>query len=86
MHRFDGGWQLSAMHQLADDVALMSISGNEWLFSMQRTDLRLAKELRLAGQNAELSFVVQNLGQPYQDGDWKFVFRQRALLSLKIGY
>ncbi len=84
MHSFDEGWHLSAMHQLADDVALMSISGNEWLFSMQRTDLRLAKDFRIAGKKAELSLVLQNLGEPYQDGDWKFHFNRGALVSLKF--
>jgi hypothetical protein len=72
------------MHQQVDDVALMSISDNKWLFSMQRTDLRLAQDLRIAGKKAEFAVVVQNLGEPYQDGDWKFRFKQRAMLNLKI--
>jgi iron complex outermembrane receptor protein len=84
MHSFAQGLHLSVMHQQADDVALMSISDNPWLFSMQRTDVRLAQDLRIAGKKAELSFVLQNLGQPYQDGDWKFQFNRRALVSLKF--
>jgi iron complex outermembrane receptor protein len=62
----------------------MSISDNKWLFSSQRTDVRLAKDLLLGGHKAELGVVVQNLGNPYQDGDHKFLFQQRALLTLKI--
>jgi iron complex outermembrane receptor protein len=84
MHRFDAGWHLSLMHQQADDVALMSISDRKWLFSMQRTDLRLAKDLRLGGKKAELALVVQNLEDPYQDGDYQFRFTRRAMLTLKI--
>jgi iron complex outermembrane receptor protein len=84
MHRFDAGWQLSLMHQVADDVALMSISGNPWLFSMQRTDVRLARDFILGGKKAELGVVVQNLGDPYQDGDRKYLFKQRAMLTFKI--
>jgi iron complex outermembrane receptor protein len=84
MHNFAQGLHLSLMHQVADDVALMSISNSPWLFSMQRTDVRLAQELRLAGKKAELSFVVQNLGDAYQDGDWKFRFNRRAMVSLKF--
>ena len=84
MHTFDDGWHLSTMHQQADDMALMSISDSNWLFSMQRTDLRLAKDLRIAGKKAELSFVLQNLGEPYQDGDWKFRFNRRSMIALKI--
>lgn len=84
MHSLDAGWHLSLMHQVADDQALMSISDNKWLYSMQRTDVRLAKDLRLGGRKAELGFVVQNLGNAFQDGDQKFRFRQQALLSLKV--
>ena len=84
MHNVAQGLHLSLMHQVADDVALMSISNSPWLFSMQRTDVRLAQEFRMAGKKAELSFVVQNLGDAYQDGDWKFRFNRRAMVSLKF--
>jgi len=84
MHRFAQGLQLSVMHQQADDVALMSITDNKWLFSMQRTDLRLAQDLMLGNTKAELGLVLQNLGDRYQDGDRKFYFEQRAMLTLKI--
>jgi iron complex outermembrane receptor protein len=84
MHHFAQGFHLSVMHQQADDVALMSISNNPWLFSMQRTDVRLAQDMRIAGKKVELSFVLQNLGEPFQDGDWKFHFNRRAMVSLKF--
>ena len=84
MHRFQSGWHLSVMHQQTDDVALMSISNNPWLFSMQRTDLRLARDLRLGGKKAELGLLVQNQGNAYRDGDYKFSFQQQAMLTLKI--
>ena len=84
MQSFDAGWHLTLMQQVADDVALMSISDNQWLFSMQRTDLRLSRDLQLGGRKAELAVVVQNMGNPYQDGDRKFYFNRRAMLTLKI--
>ncbi|RFO95188.1 hypothetical protein DIC66_19445 [Rhodoferax lacus] len=84
LHSFDTGWHMSLLHSQADDVALMSISDNQWLYGMQRTDLRLAKDFRLAGQKAELGLTVQNLESPYQDGDHKFYFNRRAMLTLKI--
>lgn len=84
MHSYDNGWHVSVMHQQADDVALMSSSTDRTLTSMQRTDLRLAKDLRLGGHKAQLGLVLQNLGDPYQDGDRKFYFQQRALVTLKI--
>ncbi|WP_342619670.1 TonB-dependent receptor [Rhodoferax sp. GW822-FHT02A01] len=84
MHSFDSGLHLSVMHQQADDVALMSISNNPWVFSMQRTDLRLAQDFRLGGSKAELALVVQNLNDPYRDGDQKFYFNRRAFVTLKV--
>jgi iron complex outermembrane receptor protein len=84
MHSFESGLHLSLMHQVSDDMALMSISDRKWLFSMARTDLRVAQDLRLGNNRAELALTVQNLAEPYQDGDWKFLFHHRALLSLKI--
>lgn len=84
MQNLEDGWHLSVMHQQADDVALMSISSNKWLSSMQRTDLRLAKDLLLGGKKAELGLVVQNLDSPFQDGDHKYYFNRQAMLTLKI--
>lgn len=84
MHTLDTGQQLSFLHQTADDVALMSISTNPWLFSMQRTDLRFAQPFRISRYRAELALTLQNMGAPYQDGDWKFYFDRRAMLTLKI--
>jgi iron complex outermembrane receptor protein len=84
MHQFDRGWNLSLMQQVSDDLALMSTSDRRWLFSMKRTDLRLAKEFRLGGAKAELSVTAQNLGDPYEDGDHKFLFNRRTLVTLKI--
>jgi iron complex outermembrane receptor protein len=86
MHNFGQGTHLTLSHQQADDVALMSISDNKWLFSMRRTDLRLAQDFRLGGRRAELALVVQNMDDPYQDGDHKFYFQRQAYLSLKFDY
>ena len=86
MHSLDSGLHLSLMHQQSDELALMSISTNEWLSSMHRTDVRAAQDLRLGGRKAELALTVQNLDQPMQDGDRKFTFLRRALLSLKLDY
>lgn len=49
-----------------------------------RTDVRVAKALRLGGKNAELSFVVQNLGPAYQDFAPDFYFRRQAYLMLRL--
>jgi iron complex outermembrane receptor protein len=86
MHNFGQGTRVTLSHQQADDVAMMSISDNKWLFSMRRTDLRLAQDFRLAGRKAELALVVQNMDNPYEDGDHQFYFQRRAYLSLKFDY
>jgi iron complex outermembrane receptor protein len=86
MHSLPSGLHLSLMHQQADDVALMSISDNPWVFSMQRTDLRVAQDLRLGNSKAEVALVVQNLNDPYRDGDQKFYFNRRAFVTLRVEY
>jgi len=84
MHHFADGWSASLTHQQADDMALLSISDNPWLASMQRTDLRLARQLRLGGKRVELAATVQNMGERYRDGDWKLWFHQRGLLTVSF--
>lgn len=49
-----------------------------------RTDVRIAKALRLGQQRGELSFVVQNLGPTYQDFIPEFEFRRQAFVMLKL--
>ncbi len=84
MHRLDSGLQLSLMHQVSDDMALMSISDRPWLFSMQRTDVRIGQDFRIGNTKAELGLVIQNLNNPFEDGDHKFFFTRRAMLSLRV--
>ena len=84
MHQFDNGVDLSVSHQSAEDFALMSDANRHMLFSMARTDIRLARTFRLAGSRAEVAFTVQNLGDPVRDGDFKFLFERRALLTLRF--
>jgi iron complex outermembrane receptor protein len=50
----------------------------------QRTDVRVAKGMRLGGRRAELSFVVQNLGPAYPDFHPDFLFRRQAFLMLRL--
>lgn len=52
--------------------------------AMSRTDVRLAKALRLGGRTAELSLVVQNLGAAYQDFVPAFRFRSQAWVMLRV--
>lgn len=84
MHDFASGLHLSLMQQASDEMALMSDSGDHALYSMRRTDLRLAQDFLLGGKKTVVALVLQNLGAPYQDGDWKFRFERRAMVTLKI--
>jgi iron complex outermembrane receptor protein len=52
--------------------------------AMSRTDLRLAKKIRLDGHRAELSLVIQNLGPAYQDFRSDFHFRRQAYLMVRF--
>jgi iron complex outermembrane receptor protein len=52
--------------------------------AMSRTDLRLAKAVRLGKQRGEIAFVVQNLGPAYQDFRSDFYFRHQAYLMFRV--
>jgi iron complex outermembrane recepter protein len=84
MHTLPAGLMVSLMHQQSEDIGLMS--GNNQRYAVSRTDVRLAKALRLGKRGAELALTVQNLDQPSRDGDRKFFFDRRAFVSLRVDY
>ncbi len=84
MHSLPKGYAVSLMFQQAEDIGLMS--GNNQRYTLARTDVRIAKAFRLAQHKAELALTVQNLDQPYRDGDRKFFFDRRAFVSLRMDY
>ncbi|WP_296508583.1 TonB-dependent receptor [Rhodoferax sp.] len=82
MHTLKNGLAVSIMHGQSEDIALMS--DKERLYTLSRTDVRLAKALRFGAHKAELALVVQNLDQPVRDGDKKFFFDRRAFVSFQL--
>ncbi len=84
MHTLDSGLELSAMYNRTNDVALMSTNGR--LYSMERTDLRVGKTFKMGRNKTELALTLQNLNAPYQDGDSKFYFDQRAMVTVRVHY
>lgn len=84
MHMLDSGLDIALMYSDANQVALMSAAGK--LSSYARTDLRVARSFRSGKTKSELAFTVQNLNGPYADGDRKFYFDRRALLSLRVDF
>lgn len=84
MHTLPNGVNFALMHQRAEEFALSS--DNEHLFSMGRTDIRFGKAFKLGATKAELAFTLQNLDVPYLDGNKKFFFDRRALVSLQFEY
>jgi iron complex outermembrane receptor protein len=84
MHTLPSGVNLTFMHQLAEAFGMGSDSGH--LYSMGRTDVRVGKAFRVGATKAELALTLQNLDAPYQDGDKKFYFDRRALVSLQFDY
>lgn len=84
MHTLSRGYSVSLMHQQSEDIGLMS--GNGLRYSIARTDVRVAKAFRMGQHKAELALTVQNLDQPYRDGDRKFFFDRRAFVSLRMDY
>lgn len=65
MHRFSDTWSASAGLYWTDEMAWLNSS--EQIDSYQRLDLRLARQLRIAGRRGELAVVVQNAGDDYED-------------------
>jgi len=86
MQSFPGNWSASVIYSDAHNYTLMSSDPQDPLVSATRTDLRLAKRLQLGRERAEVAFLVQDLNGPYRDGDIKFFFNQRAMVSLNIEY
>jgi iron complex outermembrane receptor protein len=84
MHALPSGVNLTFMHQMAEAFGMGSDSGH--LYSMGRTDVRVGKAFRVGATKAELALTLQNLDAPYQDGDKKFYFDRRALVSLQFDY
>lgn len=52
--------------------------------AVNRTDLRIAKELRWGSRKGELSLVMQNLGSAYADFDPNFQFMKQAYVMLRL--
>jgi len=84
MHTLPSGVNFTFMHQLAE--AFITGSNNQDLFSMNRTDVRVGKFFRVGANKAELALTLQNLDVPYRDGDSKFFFDRRAMVSLQFEY
>lgn len=93
-HRPYGSQSLMLMQHLPAglDVSLMYFSADAAHFpgedlpapAWSRTDVRLAKAMRLGGKPAELSIVVQNLGASYPDFIPAFRFYQQAYVMLRL--
>ena len=79
------GWELSLGYHLADGISLMSADSGQ-RYALQRTDVRLARAFRVGTNKSELALTVQNLGPASLDGDRKFYFDQRTLLTLRVDY
>lgn len=82
MLNLPGGYSASLIYSQAERLALMSAVGKT--INMERTDVRLAKNFRLGKSKAELALTVQNLNNPYPDGDRKFYFDSRAMVTLRV--
>lgn len=82
MQQLASGLALSVMHSEADSGRYPGFDAA--MPAVRRTDLRLAKALRLAGHAAELALVGQNLGTPYPDFRPEFRYPQRVFVQLRV--
>lgn len=83
--RFPGGLEVSVMHQNSSEVTPQG-AGYKDIGPTERTDLRLGLPLRWGRQTGEVALVVQNLGLPYLDYDFRFRFERRAFMTLRLEY
>jgi iron complex outermembrane receptor protein len=83
MHTLPSGWDVSLIYSRFDDMALMS-GEKDQTYSGGRADLRIAKAFKLGKSKGGIALTVQNLDAPYQDGNRKFHFDKRAMLTLRF--
>jgi iron complex outermembrane receptor protein len=81
--RLDHGVNFSLMYSQSDSVPEFP-GASVTAPAMSRTDVRVAKQLRLGSKRGEVSFVVQNLGPAYQDFLPDFYFRRQAYVMLRL--
>lgn len=84
MHSFANGSSLTFTHQRSEETALMA--SNRQLFSMGRTDVRLAHRFKHEGHATEVSLTLQNADVPYRDGNRTYFFDKRLFVSLRYDY
>lgn len=83
-YRWPGGWET--------DLGLYYVDETYWYLdgglvdAYLRTDLRLAKRLRLADADAKLELIAQNLGSSYQEFGPANDFDTRLFLRLSLAY
>lgn len=82
MQHLPAGFDFSLMYSEADATHFPGV--DQAAPAISRTDVRLARSMRLAGHRAELSLVVQNMGASYQDFLPKFRFYQQAYVMLRL--
>lgn len=82
MQHLPAGYEFSLMYFEADATHFPGEDKAAPAFS--RTDIRLARAMRLGGRRAEVSLVVQNLGASYQDFMPAFRYYQQTYLMLKL--
>jgi iron complex outermembrane receptor protein len=81
--RLPQGLHFSLMYSHTDAVPAMPNLGVPGP-AVDRTDLRIAKDLRWGSRKGELSLVVQNLGPAYADYDPSFLFVRQAYVMLRL--
>jgi iron complex outermembrane receptor protein len=81
--RFAPGIHLSLMRSHTDAVKEMPYAGVPGP-EVNRTDVRIAKDLRWGSRKGELSLVVQNVGPAYPDYAPNFQFVRQAYVMMRL--
>lgn len=82
--KMPGDVNLSVMHHRSSPLSPAAESNSSALAPYTRTDLRLAKALRMGSNSGELALVLQNMGKPYADYTQVTKFDRRAFVTLRL--
>ena len=87
-HRFDDGYQLSAVYYYTG--AMTWRGDGDPVPSYSRWDARLAKTFKLSGTNAEIALLLQNLNREnldfHNNEPYVNIWERRAYLTLELGF
>lgn len=83
-YSFEGGWSGSVSYYRVDQMLWLD-SGTP-VDGYDRLDLRFARQIHTGGFRGEVAFVIQNLGEDYEEFRSNQLFKQRSFLTVNMSF